>query len=92
MCKDCDDWMVSGRLRRREVRWDFGNAPEVPKHRKKGGKKRVRQVSDHKHVYIWQKASVDYWWWTDSRWDTYQYICAEWGCGKVKKMRFDKKG
>lgn len=37
MCSDCDDWIVSGRLKRREIRHSKDGPEEMP-HRKKGGK------------------------------------------------------
>lgn len=58
MCRDCDDWMVTGRLRRREIRHDKSGPEEMP-HRKKGGKKRVR--SDHKHDYVVKEHRIPLW-------------------------------
>lgn len=51
MCKHCDDWIVSGRLARREIRQDHGGGPEEMPYRKKGKGKKYCNKNKGPHVY-----------------------------------------
>ena len=48
MSYHCEDWIVEGRLKRREIR--HGGGPEELPHKKKSKKKKRKRV-DHKHEY-----------------------------------------
>lgn len=68
--------------------------PEVAKHRKKGGKPRKREKSDHKHIYTW--VDNDVWYGMKSPYYTLyngrrfiyeSEVCCEWTCQKKRRMR-----
>lgn len=86
MCWTCDEYDNRHRKERKDFRHTKAG-PEVPKHRKKGGKPRVRKKDDHKHIYVKERRELAPWY-SDELYIYDVWACAEFNCDKEKKRRF----
>ena len=86
-CSCCDDYYTEGMLRRREVRQDHGGGPEIPPHRKAAKRKPRKARADHKHIYV-HEVEVGQGW-GDLKYRRHTWQCAEFGCYKMKKVKYE---
>lgn len=90
-CNCCADWYHEGIEKVREARANAGWGPEELPHRKAGKKKaRKRKKDDHKHIYVREIREVNGIYWSGKPYTHWNIVwqCAEFGCNKVKKIRY----